>query len=177
MRNKIVLIVVFALMILLPMAMTQPSRKVSFMLEFNINGIEYDSAEVDGNGEGIYYTDDIENHYACIEDTATAFGIAGRSADYINLSRPGNYSIKFSQEYEGNKFIIPLTTSCETIRKGMLSVRSGVFDSPFAGFIARQNDFTHIILNYSDVTGEFSKSGLFILTMEKNNSQITVRGR
>lgn len=159
------------------MAMTQPSRKVSFMLEFNINGIEYDSAEVDGNGEGIYYTDDIENHYACIEDAATAFGIAGSSADYINLSKPGNYSMKISQVYEGNRFIIPITTKCDIISNGMPSVRSGLFDSPFSGFIARQNDFTHIILNYSDVTGECSESGLFVLTMEKNNSQIIMEAR
>lgn len=177
MKNRYFLLPLVLAFLAMPLAFTQPVN-VSFMLEFNIKGIENDFAEVDGNSVGTYYPADIENYYACIEDSSAAFGIAsGNSLDYLSLSKPGNYSIKLSQAYSGNKFIIPVTAGgCSAISNKMPAV-DGLAEK-YASFIPRSTDITYIILEYSiDLVGDFYRSGPFILTMEKNNSQLIVGSR
>jgi len=180
-KNKLIIAVIL-LALLLPLAATQePQRKVTLMLDFNINGIENDRAEVDGNGIGFYYPASIENYYVCLEDTNSlaAFGIASSgSLNYINLSKPGNYTMQLSQN-SGSKFILPVTRgSCNAIKNQMPGIASQQFFIPYASFIKRPNIVTYLVLNYSiDIVGAFSKRSDFILTMEKNNSQIIMGGR
>ncbi|MCX6818945.1 MAG: hypothetical protein NT129_03000 [Candidatus Aenigmarchaeota archaeon] len=183
MKNKeILLIISLSLFLLVPVVLMQPSsHKVTMMLDFNINGIETDRAEVDGNGIGLYYQDNIENYYVCLEDTASSavFGIASSgSLNYINLSKPGNYTMQLSQN-SGSKFILPVTKgSCNAIKNKMPGIASQQFFIPYASFIKRPNNVTYIVLNYSiDIVGAFSKRSDFILIMEKNNSQIIMEGR
>ena len=182
MKNKhyaLMLVIASSVLLLLPLAVTQPSSDtVTFMLDFNINGIENDIAEVDGNGVGIYYPGDIENPYVCLADDTATFGIASSEINYISLSKPDNYTMQLSQNYTGNKFILPITRGgCNIIRNKMSAIASNQFLVPYASFIARRS-VTYLILNYSlDIVGDFSKKNDFILTLEKNNSQIIVRSR
>ena len=177
-RNKYYILLVVAIsLLLLPPALTEdPSTKVSLTMDFNINGIANDNAEVDGNSIGVYYPGDIDNYYVCLEDNAysSVFGIASSEIDYIQLSKPANYSIKISQNYTGNSFIIPVTIgSCNFIKSNMPSIKSSQFLGDYASFIARPVDMTYLILNYSvDIIGDFSQRGSFILTMRNNNSQL-----
>jgi hypothetical protein len=179
MRNKIImLIIVISILLLLPVALMQPSsRKVTFMLDFNINGIENDYAEVDGYGVGLYYPEDIKNNYACLADSSATFGIASSEMNYINLSKPGNYTMQLSRNYEGNKFILPVTKGgCDAIKNKMPSLASP--QPAYASFVQRPNNVTYLVLIYSiDIIGDFSKKNDFILTMEKNNSQIILGSR
>ena len=167
------------------------TQTVSFQLEFNISGTGGDSSEVDGRGAGFYKSNDTTNYYSCIQDTGVSntptFGIvfAGTELDYINLTSGqagGSSRMRMSQFQSNNRFIIPVTINgCGTIVNRMPSIRQGLLTQPFVAFVSLLKNPLQIILSYPDldVIGDFSKSGTFTLTLEKNETnritQIIVR--
>lgn len=164
-------------------------RTVSFQLEFNISDSPEDTAEVDGFGTGFYKSNDTSNYYGCIQDTSLtstpAFGIAfsGSELDYINLTSGNSFRIKMSQFQSNNKFIIPVTQNgCNVIKNKMTLIQQqGLLTQPFVTFVTVQKNPIDITLAYPDldIIGNLSKSGVFTITLEKNETaqltQIIVR--
>ncbi|MBI2076717.1 MAG: hypothetical protein HYT72_05720 [Candidatus Aenigmarchaeota archaeon] len=164
-------------------------QTVSFQLEFNIAGSGSDAAEVDGLGTGFYRSNDTTNYYGCIQDTSIAgtptFGLAfsGSELDYINLTSGDSFRIRMSQFQSNNKFIIPVTQNgCDAVRNKMpLIQKHGLLTQPFVTFVTTQKNPIDITLSYSDldIIGNLSKSGIFTVTLEKNETaqltQIIVR--
>lgn len=158
------------------------SQTVAFQMEFNISGTANDAAEVDGLGAGVYKSGELQNYYSCVQDTSLpkspAFGLvfAGTTLDHINLTsgtQGGSFAVKISQLQSSNRFIIPATIDgCGTIRNRMPDIRQGVLTQPFAAFIGALKNPLEVILSYPsiDIVGDFSKSGTFAITLEKNET-------
>ena len=154
-------------------------------MEFNISGSSNDQAEVDQQGVGIYYTNQIDNYYTCLEDPSLTytptFGImfSGTELNYIQLSSGDSYAMRVSQYEPGNRFIIPITmTGCESILNKSEIVKSfGYLTQPFVSFIETLDYPIQMELSYPeiDIVGDFSKSGNFIISLEKNETQIIIR--
>ena len=89
-------------------------NRVTFLLDFSINGTSEDTAYVDNRtSPGVYKPKDITNFFTCVEDTSMSgrpvFGIihAGSKLKYIRLDQGSSFVLRLSQEQSGNKFIIP----------------------------------------------------------------------
>lgn len=155
-------------------------NKVSFSLEFNMSDSQNDHAEVDNRTPGLYRPHQLANYYACIEDTSLsnspAFGLvfSGRTLNYINLTAGNSYMMKMSQHQAGNKFIIPITRDgCTAIRNKMNIVQAfGVMTQPFYSSGTTTGSPIEVALSYPDIDiiGNISKSGTFIVNIEKNES-------
>lgn len=155
-------------------------NKVSFSLEFNISDSQNDHAEIDNKTEGLYRPHQLNNYYACLEDTSLAnipaFGIvfSGRTLDYINLTAGNSYMMKMSQHQMGNKFLIPATKNgCTAIRSKMNIIQAfGVMTQAFASTGASGSNPIEVVLSYPgmDIIGNITKSGAFTMNIEKNES-------
>ncbi len=157
-------------------------QTISFQMEFNISGSSNDAAEVDGKGSGFYRANDTTNYYSCIEDTSLTstptFGIAfsGTEMNYINLTsglEGGSFRMRMSQFQSNNRFIMPVTINgCNSIKNRVASIRQGILTQPFVAFISLLKNPLEVILSYPDldIIGDFSKSGTFDITLEKNET-------
>lgn len=155
---------------------------ITFQMEFNISGSSGDTAEVDGKGSGFYRSSDLGNFYSCIQDSSVAnvpaFGIAfsGTELNYINLTsgvEGGSFRMKLSQFQSNNRFLLPVTINgCNTIKNRMPSIRQGILTQPFEAFVSLTRNPLEIVLSYPDldIIGDFSKSGTFTITLEKNET-------
>ncbi|MFH0832703.1 MAG: hypothetical protein V1900_03230, partial [Candidatus Aenigmatarchaeota archaeon] len=163
-------------------------NSIGLMFEFNISGNSNDAAEVDRNGAGYYAGAALDNYYVCMNDSSLTdvptFGIvfAGNTFDYINLTTGNSYKMKLSQKQPGNKFIIPVIKGgCNNIREKMPNVKTYGTSKPFSSFIAQAEYPIEVALTYDDIdiVGDFSKSGRFMLTFERNETgnktQIVIR--
>jgi len=147
-------------------------KRIAVSLEFTI------SENQEAEPEGFYNT----GHYACIHDSSLenqpTFGIifAGNRLNHTNAT---SQRIELSQYQSGNKFIIPITKgSCSVIRDK--PVKEFVA-SPFSSFATMKSYPIELILSYPiDIVGDFSRSGTFIINLEKNEtagkSQIIIGG-
>ena len=166
-------------------------QTVTLQLELNISGSSSDTAEVDGNGTGFYRAGDIINYYSCIQDTSIGttptFGIvfSGSELNYINLTsglQGGSFRTKLSQVQSKNRFVLPVTINgCNSVKNRMSSISGGILSQPFVAFVSLLRNPIEVILSYPDIDiiGDFSKSGIFTITLEKNETnritQIIVR--
>jgi hypothetical protein len=137
-------------------------RRVKFSLEFNLS--ENQQAEPIGFQSA--------GNYACVHDSSMendpTFGIvfAGSRFDYVNVT---SQRIELSQYQSGNRFIIPITKgSCSIVRDKPVNE---VLASPFSSFATMGTYPVELILSYPiDIVGDFSRSGAFIMNLEKNET-------
>ncbi len=164
-------------------------QTIQFQLEFNISDSPNDAAQVDSNSTGFFRAFDINNHYACIQDTSLAgtpaFGLAfsGSELDYINLTSGNSFRMKMSQFQSNNRFVIPVTQSgCSVIANKMPVIQQQqLLTQPFVAFVTTRKNPIDITISYPDIDiiGNLSKSGVFTITLEKNETtqltQIIIR--
>lgn len=164
-------------------------QTVQFQLEFNISDSPNDAAQADNNTTGFFRAFDLNNYYACLQDTSLAgtpaFGLAfsGSELDYINLTSGNSFRMKMSQFQSSNRFVIPVTQSgCGIIANKMPVIQQQrILTQPFVPFVTTQKNPIDITISYPDIDiiGNLSKSGVFTITLEKNETtqltQIIIR--
>ena len=154
------------------------SKEITFVLDLNISGTQYDEAEVGGLGTGIYHPEDVNDYYICLYDSdlGISYGLvfSGKDLYYMNLSSSDKgYSLGITQ-YEGeNRFIIPVVSGpCSIIRDKMSQIRE--FGYPVRAFIpvTREENPIEVILEYLDIDiiGNETESGSFGILLEKNET-------
>ncbi len=152
-------------------------NRVTFLLDFSINGTSEDTAYVDNRtSPGVYRPKEITNFFACVEDTSMSgspvFGIihAGSRLKYIRLDQGSSFVLRLSQEQSGNKFIIPVTGGgCNAIRSKFPIVL------PLTPFVLPTNllNIMEMIISYPfDISGDYEKTGKFQIVLEKNDTRI-----
>jgi len=137
-------------------------RRITFSLEFDMS----ENQEIEP--EGFHKT----GHYTCVHDSSLendpTFGIlfAGKRFNYVNST---GQKIELSQYQSGNRFIIPITRgSCSVIRE---KPAKEFLASPFSSFAPMQSYPIELILSYPiDIVGDFSRSGSFIINLERNET-------
>lgn len=153
---------------------------VTFLLNFNISGPANDVGYVDTKSFGFYRPLELNKLFTCVEDTGIAstpvFGIvfSGEQLNYLELQNSSSsYILRASQFSEGNKFLLPVTTGgCSSIGAKLPLT----FLTPFVS-TGEISDAVQLVLSYpfTDIVGNFEKSGSVSLILEKNDTnQIVV---
>lgn len=156
------------------------NARISFLLEFNINGSSNDTAFVDNYTAYSQYTkSQLSNYYACIHDVSIAgspaIGImfAGSGLNYINISSGNSSILRMSQDIPGNEFIIPITVNNCTVlgTKTSQIAQFGTLTQPFVA-VSELINAIELILNYPsvDIAGSFDRTGAFTIDIAKNES-------
>ncbi|MFC2143239.1 hypothetical protein ACFLQN_02465 [Candidatus Aenigmatarchaeota archaeon] len=126
---------------------------------------------------------DTDLGYACVENTLVdnipVFGLISPFNLFNMFFVEGSdyYKIDMIQNDREAKYIIPATWSgCESVGYRMRSLPRIL--SSYGSFLPYVNT-TRVILSYpeTDIEGDFSKSGRFSISMEKEEGKIIIRPR
>jgi hypothetical protein len=154
---------------------------VSFVLEVNLSGTVGDTVVIDNNtSPGLFKASDITRYFACIQDATLSntpiIGVIYAGSGnfrYIRVDPGASFSMRLTQEQQGNKFVIPVTINgCDVVKNRLpLSVPS-IFTLPFVSISDILNAIEIITTSSLDIVGDFEKTGSFTLVLEKNETQI-----
>jgi len=154
---------------------------VTFSIETNLNGNGGDAVDVDGKGAGFYNPPDLYRRYACLGDTSIsgnpvlALMYAGDQLKYIEATAGNSFAMKMSQFETRNKFILAVTDGgCGKIRGRSQNIEAGSLLA-ISDALAAAASSIQISLSYPgiDIVGDFSKSGTFTITLQKNQTNVT----